>query len=282
MNILNTSASSEFFSRTINLVASARRFSKKKFGIRVWDLGLNHFEVFILKLIDVEVVKIPEFCVHWRESYSWKPYVIKNAPESIFLHLDSGNTVLSDINEIFDLIEKEGYFFIDQGQVLSDITPDDYISTFKVEMYKESTIVAAGNIGFLRTNKFISAAVDMTYSSAIQGLCLGYSITEASRAKNRNYILRKCKTFRHDQTVLNCSLYANIGSMNIKKHEIYAAIKEGEGVKIFNQRKVSYKYVIYLDKWHKLLVIPYCIFNDTYHYVANKSKKIKRRFCNSR
>ena len=53
MNTLNTTSSSYFFSRTLNLIFSTRFNTTKPIKIIVWDIGLNKIEKIILKFEEI-------------------------------------------------------------------------------------------------------------------------------------------------------------------------------------------------------------------------------------
>lgn len=262
--ILNTSANSKFFSRVINLIFSVRFHSSREIGIRVWDLGLNKLEKYFLKHLNVEVVGIPKFVSFYAECYTWKPYVIEHAPENIFLHLDAGNSVFCDLNEVFEIISTDGIFFVDQGQKISAICPSDYLSEFSIEKYSDADVIAAGNIGFFRDREDVKCAISLAYEKAKDGYCLGYSESEIRRANGVSYPRRDCATFRHDQTVINCSLRATLGDYKIRSHSIWAALIYSGDVKILNQRKRSYKFFKKNISPINLIIFLYCAINDIY------------------
>lgn len=277
MNTVNTTSSSLFFSRTFNLVSSIIINTTKPINIIVWDIGLNKIEKHILNHYKIKVVKIPEFCKFWRDCYTWKPYVFKISEERFFLHLDSGNTVLCDIDIIFQIIKEKGYFFVDQGQSLSQIAPKEYFSYFGLNPLLNYRVIAAGNIGFDKNSLELSKVIDMTYESSINGMCLGFSKKESSRASTKEFILRDCEVFRHDQTVLNCCLRSVIPEINILDYSIYSAINRTPNVKIYNHRKISYEFILKNMNFYKFIIFIYCLFNDSVFYFIMKFRKIIKR-----
>ena len=280
MNILNTTSSSYFFSRTLNLIFSVRFNTKKPIEFIVWDIGLNEIERFLLKCFKVKVIKVPSFCEFWRDCYTWKTYIYKESKERYFFHLDAGNTVLCDIDIIFEMIREKGYFFVDQGQSLSQIAPADYYRYFKIDNNQDYTVIAAGNIGFDKNNEDLSKAVNMSYESALKGMCLGYSFAERNRAAKSQFIVRDCEVFRHDQTVLNCCLRSRMTDIDVLPHSIYSAIKRKDDVKILNQRKLSYEFLLKRINLTSILAYFYCLINDSYFYAKVMCEKIVKKIKN--
>ena len=277
MNTLNTTANSIFFSRALNLIFSVRYFTSKPIHIIVWDIGLSNFENYLLKLLKVEVIKVPNFIHFWEDCYTWKTFIYHTSSERIFLHLDAGNTVLCDIDEIFNIIQDKGYFFVDQGFSLEQITPPDYFRHFNVGDYRKYSVVAAGNIGIDKDNVSLSIALRRSYESALKGMCLGFSSIERNRSDRSDFILRECEVFRHDQTVLNCCLRAEYGDFDILPFSKYSALALAEEVKIFNQRKRSYKFLLIDKNCLSILLFCYCCMIDKYYFLSILFFKVCRR-----
>ncbi|MBF4470271.1 hypothetical protein [Flavobacterium sp. HJJ] len=280
MNILNTTSSGYFFSRTLNLIFSTIFNTKKPIKFVVWDIGLNKVERFLLKYYDVTIIKVPEFCEFWRDCYTWKTYIYKKSKERFFLHLDSGNTVLCDIDVIFERIKEKGYFFVDQGQLLSQITPADYYEYYGLNKIQDHSVFAAGNIGFDKNNKGFLKIIDTSYDSALKGMCLGYSYGERNRVMKSNFIIRDCEVFRHDQTVLNCCLRATDVDIDILPYSIYSAVRRTDDVKILNQRKISYEFFFKKVNVFIIITFLYCIFNDSFFYLKIMFDKIVKKILN--
>jgi hypothetical protein len=280
LNTLNTTSSSYFFSRTLNLIFSTRFNTTKPIKIKVWDIGLNKIEKNILKFYDVVVIVVPDFCEFWRDCYTWKPYVYKKSEDIIFLHLDSGNTVLCDIDIVFKQIEEKGYFFVDQGQTLSQIVPEEYYNYYGLNRNKDYDVVAAGNIGFDKNNPEILKIIDVTYDSALKGMCLGFSYEERNRSTTNDFIVRDCQVFRHDQTVLNCCLRTVFLDIDILPHSIYSAVNRMPDVKILNQRKLSYEFFFKKINFIRLIVLLYCLVNDSFFYCKMILNKLLKKILN--
>jgi hypothetical protein len=80
--------------------------------ILAYDLGLSNNNLQILTENRIPVRQIPPFCPHWRQHYTWKLWCWRDAPADHVLWLDAGMTVLAPLNEVFQAIEKLGYFVV--------------------------------------------------------------------------------------------------------------------------------------------------------------------------
>lgn len=124
-----TAADTKFFDRLRNLIGSIHRFDFENLGeIAVFDLGLTQAQKSQLKKmqkVSVHAVEIthPDILKQFVISrsgrlnighFAWKPVVIKQALELFpyVLYLDAGLTVLKRLDDLFDSINKRGYFFV--------------------------------------------------------------------------------------------------------------------------------------------------------------------------
>jgi hypothetical protein len=270
---LNTSCDSRYFSRAVNLINSVRKYSSEKIKIRVWDIGLHSFQIYFLNSIGIEVVKVPAFVSHWNLCYTWKIYVLNNIPEEIVLHLDAGNTLKTDIADIFKIIESDGFFFVDQGVELSKITPVRYMDFINKDMLQRP-VFACGNIGFRRSNN-LSDILGEAYHFALRGYCLGYSKKEYPVVGKIKLPLRNCEIFRHDQTLLNVLIYNSNLNFVLLDHEVYSCRHEGHDSLIFNNRNRSYKYVC-LQQGYKVFF--YLLLIDFFYKAEETMLRLLKRF----
>ncbi|ETI61424.1 hypothetical protein [Marinomonas profundimaris] len=275
--IVNISSDSRYFSRLLNLIGSIRKTNDKLIFVEVWDLGLSKIQKEILNKMDVTVNRIDDFYEKWSDCYAWKIYVYKHSAGDVFFHLDAGNIVFSDVHHIFDLIEKDGFFLVDQGQRLEDITPKAYMNKYGgSNLDPDYEVFAAGNIGLNKKCPEIKAAIDDAYLAASNGACMGYSFSERNRDKKGSNIIHDCKLFRHDQTLFNVILRKHCSNLYIHRHENYAALKLSPESCIVNKRTYAYRNLIDVDLGFLLFpVIFYCFFSDIKIRAVNY---ISRRF----
>jgi hypothetical protein len=209
------------------------------------------------------------------DCFTWKLYVINFSKDKIFLHLDAGNTVLGDIQNIFECIKKQRYFLIDQGQKLQDIAPQKYLEMYKIEECATSLVFAAGNIGLNKNDPLIQAAIFEAYKGGLEGLTLGYSASELYKStNNRTSIERECKVFRHDQTLLNCAFRKYIPDLVIYDHSKYAALDKSSSPVILNNRRLKYSHLIYIQSLRLIYIIPYIMAIDLHNVIKSRLAKL--------
>lgn len=275
---INTSASPDYLSRVVNLISSIRMSNKCSVGVTVWSLGLNWLQILFLKSLGVNVVVVPKFCDHWLDCYTWKMYVIKHSIGEIFLHLDAGNTVLGDIRHIFRKIDSDGFFFIDQGQTLSEITPPEYGKDYSVEYYYKYPVFAAGNIGLNKRLDAVRRMIDFAYQEALSGKGLGFSASEIGRScRATTNIIRNCETFRHDQTLVNCAARKIIGEFQVHEYRHYAALRQAPDVVILNNRTLRYVEIFKSGSVLIYLMVPYMLVADLYYQAVIRLKKFRKK-----
>ncbi|WP_217521682.1 hypothetical protein [Vibrio metschnikovii] len=277
---VSSSSDSKYFSRLLNLIGSINKSNDCISSIEVWDLGLTKLQKRILTQHGISIKSISNFTPHWNQCYTWKLFVFKNSDSKLFLHLDAGNIVKGDLLHVFEKISRDGYFLIDQGQRLSDITPYDYKLKFNPVVNINDSVFAAGNIGLNKSRKDILAAIDDAYKAAVDGFCLGFSEIEMYRDTDGIGIKRNCKIFRHDQTVINLIFRKWIRIEKIHDHKIYASIMKNSESVIFNNRGYSYDYISYFseNKFYKFFLPLYCHLIDTKIRATALFKRIIRVF----
>lgn len=177
--------------------------------IFVYDLGLSKIFRKELETIEgVTVITLPPFVSFWRSCYTWKSYIFCNPFAELNFYLDAGTQVLRSLDEIFSIINKDGYIAVSQGVSNKEIIPVDYIETFKADpaILNESS-VTAGVFGFKKDGS-VSNQLSSMHEASKQGYCLGFSKGDQWRNKgvNKTDIVRSCEKFRHDTTLLNIFL----------------------------------------------------------------------------
>lgn len=273
--VISSSADSKYFSRLLNLIGSISRTNGDNFLVEVWDLGLTRFQKKILKTLNVEVHGIKDFENKWADCYAWKIYVYEHSSHDIFFHLDAGNTVVSDLTHIFEQIEMKGYFLIDQGQRINDITPRNYIDMFNPAVNVSDQVFAAGNIGLNKSHSNINKAIKETYLAAGKGYCIGYSLSEKNRDNLGYGVFHDCKLFRHDQTLFNLIFRRFYPSILIEPHEKYASLGYSSHAVIVNQRTYSYSNFKYLELG--VFKIPVLLYSFIFDLNVRSRNFIKRK-----
>lgn len=272
MNTISSSSDKQYFSRLLNLIGSVKKNNIQGYYFEVWDLGLTKFQRWLLNRNGVTVNRVEQFSSHWNQCYSWKPYVYLKSESSLFFHLDAGNTVLKDISHIFESIKDNGYFLIDQGQKICDITPPDYFNMFGKNTNLNDTVFAAGNIGLNKSDPRLIRCINNAFQASKEGYCLGFSPSEMYRDTFGLNITRNCKIFRHDQTIINLVLRNEIPNIYIHSHLKYANIMEDSEATIYNNRGYKYQYIKHFNDRYFLFIISYCFIFDLYFRVLKKIK----------
>lgn len=213
-----TSCSNKFFPSVLNLIGSIKKNYPEHPDIFVYDLGL--FFTFKKQLEAVEgvhVVSIPHFVSFWRKNYTWKTYILNNPLAENNLYLDAGNEIRKDIDHIFQEIETNGYFCVEQQIPLENITPQEYKTLFDIStQYYQQNAIAAGIFGFSK-NSLVQKTLSSLYDCGVSGLCLGFSEKELWRSKgvDKTNFVRNCPTFRHDTTILSLLMRKYFGEIKI-------------------------------------------------------------------
>lgn len=201
-----TSASNKFFPSLINLISSIKLVYPDHPPLFVYDLGLLSVFSKELELIDgVKLIKMPEFCNHWRSCYTWKTYIFAHPIARLNFYLDAGCQVLKPLEEEFSIIEKENILLIDQAQYFESIVPKSYKSIFDLDdSFDHLTTIHAGIIGFKNTPQVVDI-FKRIYDAACAGLSLGFSPKDKwrNKGKDKSMFTRDCLIFRHDMTLLN-------------------------------------------------------------------------------
>ena len=277
--IINSSSDSKYFSRLLNLYFSLAYNFKVEFRFKVWDLGMTNFQVKVLGYFDIEVVKIPPFVPHWNLCYSWKPYIYKYSEEAIFLYFDAGCTINGDLSKIYDLIQKNGYFFVNQGQKLKDIIPTEFSKfNFLTDSNQDSTVFAAGIIGINKESLLNRKIIETIFELAKEGYCLGFSKNEKNRDFTNLNIVRNCSSFRHDQSIVNAVFRKYLDQIEVQDANIYASTTLTPDCVIYNNRKLSYYYFLKNISFLKFLLFFYCYFFDILNTILFQIKKINSKY----
>ena len=233
--VLATAFDSAFHDEALNLVGSVQRRSPIFDAIYVYDLGLGrgrrHFE----GIARVSVREVEPFTEHWRQCWSWKPWVWRDAAADadLVLYLDAGVEVLQDLTEVRELIHELGYFVVSQkeyrrGQhVVEEIVPRDYYVRLGISpLIRSQAVVSAGVVGFRTGSGFDRQVVSRCLEWTRAGLNLGWSPGRGrSDAIHRldDPPVRDCLLFRHDQTLLNIAFYGAIANPVIQPMARFAA-----------------------------------------------------------
>lgn len=231
-SVFATGADERYGFQLLNLLGSLYANSDVFDRVIAYDLGLDVRQRELLERVPrVEVRTVPPFVEHWRQAFTWKPWIWTHldAGETVFW-LDAGATLVRSLSPAIEAIEERGYFVVSQGGELRDIAPPDYLERFDLRPGAESReYVAAGIIGFRVGSDFYDRVVTPTYEDCLQGLNLGFSADEVATknvglARLENPTVRACRHFRWDQTLLNLHLAKELPDPVVADVDQYAGV----------------------------------------------------------
>jgi hypothetical protein len=244
--IIITAASDVYFPFLVNMLGSAHKHNFVDLSkIIVYDIGLKPSQVDFLQTIQkVEIHSVPPFCPHWRQWFTWKPYCIKNAMETetdeLFLWLDAGTEILSDLNEIFKIIDTDGYFFVglDEFRTNEIWTTKECFEILNLDrtFFGPKNQIGAFCMGFKKSSPYYKSIVLEAFK---------YCQIEKAIAPQPS-----CPNNRHDQSIY--SLLAAKENCDFHEQEIYGEWQEivpGKHQVIYSCRRkrpfVNFSYIKY-------------------------------------
>ena len=132
--VIVTGASSRYFHSLLTLLTTALENTAAEIdGIVVWDLGLRRSQRLPLSDLDmVELAALPARSrwpyTDWadparlRESYAFKPFTLLRTgfPGDTLLWLDAGVAVLGELTPVFEMVERDGVFLVDNPPYRND------------------------------------------------------------------------------------------------------------------------------------------------------------------
>ena len=283
---ITTASCSLYAPYLFNMLVSLHRNFPNHPKIYVFDIGMTKWQnKELAKTPWVSVQKVPAFASHWRLCYSWKPFIWNYPSERYRLHLDAGLIVLRSLELWFLAIKKWGYIAFSQGQRLVDITPSSLSRKIGLEIKSVGKEIsfAAGIFGFDKLS-FAGKAVEESYALTKEGWGLGYSKEELYRAKHpKENIVRDCKIFRHDLTLINLTLRKHCPDKILVRPEKYIPIyKPKKGNKkpfIWSARRNDKRSLYFL--WRPLFFISIDYYINRLRFISKgllgilKRRKIK-------
>jgi len=206
--VILTAASEKYVNSLYVLIQSVRRNWSRVIPIHVYNLGLSVEAVAqIRSLVGVEVIKVPEFCEHWRRHYTWKLWIIAHCEYDRFLWMDSGVFVLRSLDGILNAIDESGLFLVPNYQDLSVEAPDASVyacGLTHAQLKGRSSVSANIMGGCTHSPKFI------VFKTAYE---LALNEGNVSAVNDRH---------RHDQALVSCVLYSKYPDYAFYDGMIYA------------------------------------------------------------
>jgi hypothetical protein len=232
-SVFATAADASYGYHLLNLLGSIQVNSPVFDRVVAYDLGLDPRQRELLdRMRGVEVRTVQPFVPHWRQGFTWKPWIWTNLGDGdTVFYLDAGATVLRSLGPALDQVRRRGYVIVSQGNELRDIVPPDYFDLYGLRQELGGRpYVAAGIIGFATGSAFYERVIVPTYEDCLAGRNLGFSPDEVE-AKNvglgrvERPIVRACRHFRWDQTLLNIHLAKELPEAVAEDIDEYAGVR---------------------------------------------------------
>ena len=193
--------------------------------VLVYDIGLDSSTLTMLRQHNILVKKVPPFCPHWREHYTWKIWCLNDAPARDILWLDAGLVVLQTLDEIFDTLEHQGYFLSTNYELLDWEASEAACEGCGVPTVfrKGKLVLPAGLMGFRKAGKILNLLEE----------ALSIALTE-------KYIAATNVAHRYEQAIISLLMYKFFHRVNIFDGIVYLGGKSPQqipGQKVWVHRR---------------------------------------------
>jgi hypothetical protein len=204
--LIITGASQSYVDSLLALVGSINLNWAGHPRVLVYDLGLSAEATTALDLAGVEVRKVPAFCPHWLQHFTWKIWCIHDAPCRNLLWLDAGVCVLKPFDEAFAAIKTLGYFAPTNGWSLKTGVCENLRLTFGLDSSRLDEMLSITGCVF-------------GVSKEGRGLAL---TEEAMRLALKEENMRATEPLhRHDQALLSLLLHRYFAPVVFADHIAY-------------------------------------------------------------
>jgi len=267
--LIITGASQSFGPSVLALLGSLTLNWPEHPPVLVYDLGLNEETLAILLENHIAVRKVAPFVPHWRKHRTWKVWAWNDAPARDILWLDAGVVILQPINDVFDAIDRLGYF----------INPTYYLLS---ENASEAACIGCGVDPGFRNGK-------MTFNGGVIGFrkegVVGEIVQKALEvASVEEYIKNTAPLGRHDQVIISLLMHKYIPNPIMLDAMIYAgwlSPRQVQGQKVWQHRRALCQEDMEHFKEHiSMPGIPY-FPSPPIHKKENILKKVRRNISKS-
>jgi hypothetical protein len=206
--LIVTAASQDFAPSLLALLGSLDVNWPGHPAVRVYDIGLAGPTRERLARLGVEVVPVPAFVPHWRAHFTWKLWCLADAPTRDLLWLDAGLVLLQPAPEIFDALERDGYF----------------LTTNRERLEWEASAQACRGCGVapeLRQGRLTLAGTVMGFRKV--GVPLAIVNQALAVARIEAHIAATEISHRHDQAILSLLIYDQLGAVRVADPAVYLA-----------------------------------------------------------
>jgi hypothetical protein len=193
--------------------------------VLVYDIGLDETTRAALGRHGVKVRTVPPFCPHWRKHFTWKIWCWNDAPARDVFWLDSGIAVLRPMEEVFSLIERQGFFAVSNAMPLSLEASEAACRGCGVApAFRDGRrTIASGIVGFRKDGR----------TGAMLAEALRVALIEENIAATSPH-------HRHDQAILSLLMYRDLDQVHCADRGVYLAgrsPRRDSGQKIWVHRR---------------------------------------------
>jgi hypothetical protein len=193
--------------------------------VLVYDLGLDSGTLKWLEKNRVPVRRVPPFCEHWRQHYTWKLWCLNDAPAHDIIWMDAGLVVLQPVNEILDALKTQGYFLTTNYESLDWEASDEACKGCGVplEFRKNKLTLPATVMGFRKSGKIRQILEE----------ALAVGLVEKNIAATK-------VSHRFEQAIISLLVYKHLGRILIADGTVYIGALSPEqipGQKIWVHRR---------------------------------------------
>jgi hypothetical protein len=220
--VLVTAADSKYAPYMFNAIASIHDRFPDHPSLHVFDLGMSCAQRSELTGVSwIQLRSVERFVDHWKQNWSWKPYILTQLKHRYVFYFDSANIVLMrSLASWYGAIARNGYLLIANGQRMNQITPPEYWKLFDCDrtLFGDAPTFGAGLMGFDREG-FADKAIADVLARTIEGWTLGRSVDEVRRTFDHS-VIRDCECFRADQTLFNLAFRKICGGNLLLRDEL--------------------------------------------------------------
>jgi hypothetical protein len=193
--------------------------------VLIYVLGMDEDTLSIFCNNNIQVKKVPPFVPLWRKHFTWKVWCWNDAPARDVLWMDSGVVALQPPDDIFNAIDRLGYFINPSYNLLTD------------------SATAAASTGWGVDPKFRIGK--MTFNGGVVGFriegIIGNIVNEALQvASVEEHIISTITLGRHNQAILSLLIYKYIPNPIMLYTVVYAGWEsphQVHGQKIWQHRR---------------------------------------------
>lgn len=244
--VVITAADTEYFPSLLSLIGTLkfpRVTSELSTRLVIWDLGLTVHQIQMLNLIDfpVSIQKLNNYVEEPFQNafspaddcFAWKSYCIKESlteEDVSYLWMDAGAAVSRNLDQIEELINLDGFFFL------------------------RSETDRSGNFTSGEVKQFLSVTDSELSEFQLSATAIGFKNTKQAREIINNWVtlssvpelvLGNVENHRHDQALLSLL----VSRANLHKHPVSNFALEN-GIDIVEAEKQGYSLLFHRRKWH--------------------------------